>query len=189
MTQANAAYSVKDWDMKPWDGKSAAEVTGAKLFRVEMSHIYEGDIEGEGIVQYLATQNGFVALEKVIGSVGGRSGSFVFQRTGTFDNGRIKQTLTVIPGSGTGDLRGLSGQVTIEHDQHQESYPITFDYEVREPAKEEMTATKVEDVVCGMEFDPQYGAAKMNYQGETYYFCSSACHEKFMAELERYAKA
>jgi hypothetical protein len=100
-----------------------------------MTHTYEGDIEGEGVIQYLVTQNedgkgNFVALEKVTGSVGGRAGSFVFQRVGTFDNGRTRQTLAVMPGSGTGDLSGLSGQVTIEHDQGQERYPITFDYEV-----------------------------------------------------------
>jgi hypothetical protein len=134
MTQANAAFSVKNWARKAWDGEPA-EVTGAKLFRIEMIHIYKGDIEGEGTIQYLLTQNedgkgNFVALEKVTGSVGGRSGSFVFQRVGAFDNGRVKQTLIVMPGSGTGDLSGLSGQITFEHDQHQESYSIPFDYEL-----------------------------------------------------------
>ena len=135
MTQVNAVYSVKSWDRKPWDSKPAAEVTGAHLARVEMIHTYEGDIEGEAIIQYLFADNGdgkggFVALEKVTGSVGGRSGSFVFQRTGTFDNGTIKEILVVVPGSGTGDLSGLSGQGTFEGDQHRENYPITFDYEL-----------------------------------------------------------
>jgi hypothetical protein len=99
-----------------------------------MIHLYNGDIEGEATIQYLVSQNGdgkgnFVALEKVTGSVGSRSGSFVFQRIGTFDNGKIKETLTVMPGSGTDELNGLSGQATFEGDQHQERYPITFDYE------------------------------------------------------------
>jgi hypothetical protein len=95
MTQAKAAYSVKSWARNAWDGVPA-EVTGAQLFRIEMIHIYKGDIEGEGTIQYLLTQNNedgqgnFIALEKVTGSVGGRSGSYVFQRIGAFDaNWRI----------------------------------------------------------------------------------------------------
>ena len=135
MAQVIATYSVKKWARKAWGDQPAAEVTGAKLFRIEMSHIYTGHIEGEAAVQYLVTQNeagkgNFVALEKVTGRVGGRSGSFVLQRIGAFDNGKVKQTLVVMPGSGTGDLSGLSGQATFEGDQHQESYPITFHYEV-----------------------------------------------------------
>ncbi len=133
MPQTNAMYSVKSWDRKPWDSKPTGEVTDAKLARVEMIHVYKGGIEGEGTIQYLLADHadgkgGFVALEKVTGRVGGRSGSFVFQLTGTFDNGTIKEILVVVPGSGTDDLRDLSGQATFAGDQHQESYPIILDY-------------------------------------------------------------
>ncbi|MFQ5812425.1 MAG: heavy metal translocating P-type ATPase [Anaerolineae bacterium] len=54
-----------------------------------------------------------------------------------------------------------------------------------EPKREEEMAT-VKDVVCGMEIDPKGAAAQMDYQGTTYYFCSDACHDKFMAEPQRY---
>jgi Cu+-exporting ATPase len=60
----------------------------------------------------------------------------------------------------------------------------------RDDDKEEEMATAenlVKDVVCGMEIDPNNAAAQMDYQGKTYYFCSSACHDKFMAEPEKYA--
>jgi Cu+-exporting ATPase len=43
----------------------------------------------------------------------------------------------------------------------------------------------VEDPVCGMEIDP--AAAGEEYQGTTYYFCSEACHQRFMAAPEQYA--
>ena len=59
----------------------------------------------------------------------------------------------------------------------------------RDEDKEEEMATAenlVKDVVCGMEIDPNNAAARMGYQGKTYYFCSSACHDKFMAEPEKY---
>ena len=44
----------------------------------------------------------------------------------------------------------------------------------------------VKDVVCGMDIDPKSAAAKMDHQGKTYHFCSSACHDKFMAEPQKY---
>ena len=49
-------------------------------------------------------------------------------------------------------------------------------------------AEKVTDPVCGMEIDPETTATKMEYKNTTYFFCSDACHTKFMAEPEKYAK-
>jgi hypothetical protein len=134
MRQANLVLSVKNSKRKAWDNERT-DVTGTHLFRIEMLHLYTGDIEGEGSVQYLIADNGngkgsFVALEKVTGSIGGRSGSFVFQHTGTFDNGRVREALIVLAGSGTGSLIDLSGEANIEGDVHQESYPILFSYEI-----------------------------------------------------------
>jgi len=54
-----------------------------------------------------------------------------------------------------------------------------------EPVKEEEMTT-VKDVVCGMEIDPNTADSQMEHQGETYHFCSSACHAKFMAEPQKY---
>ena len=45
----------------------------------------------------------------------------------------------------------------------------------------------VKDPVCGMEIDPESAAAQMEYQGKTYYFCSHDCHEKFIAEPQKFA--
>jgi len=64
---------------------------------------------------------------------------------------------------------------------------ITPKVEVREKRKEEAMATG-KDLVCGMDIDPDTAAAKEEYKGKTYYFCSEVCHEKFKAEPERYAK-
>ena len=46
---------------------------------------------------------------------------------------------------------------------------------------------KVRDVVCGMEIDPKVAAAHLEHQGKTYYFCSNDCHDKFMAEPQKYS--
>jgi P-type Cu+ transporter len=60
--------------------------------------------------------------------------------------------------------------------------------EVRGPTSEqEEGMAMVKDVVCGMEVDPKTAAAQTTYQGQTYYFCSKACHDQFMAEPQKYA--
>jgi hypothetical protein len=133
MTQTNTTRFVKNWDRHPWHDKPAAETPGSKLYRVEMTHLYTGIIEGQGTIQYLFANNennqgGFVALEKISGQVEGRSGSFVLQHTGTFGSGATIITMTVVPGTGTGDLIGLSGQATMEFTEHLEHYPIHFEY-------------------------------------------------------------
>jgi len=55
--------------------------------------------------------------------------------------------------------------------------------------QEEVEMATVKDVVCGMEIDPKSAAATEEYRGQTYYFCSTACHDKFMAEPEKYVKS
>lgn len=134
MPQANATYSTKSWDRRPF-GAPATELGAMQLGRIEMVHTYKGDIEAEGILQYLIayTKDGngcFVGLEKVTGTIGGKSGSFVLQCTGTAENERLKQRLVIVPDSGTGELRGLRGQAEMECDLHMDEYPFTLEYEV-----------------------------------------------------------
>ena len=126
--QAKATFDIKSWDEKTYN-----EIEGApRLTRVSATKSYQGDIEGEGKLEYLmmyrtAGSASFMGLERVTGSVGGRSGSFVLQHSGTFEGGVAKVTLSVVPGSGTGNLRGLSGE-GIFSVGHQPPYSMTLDY-------------------------------------------------------------
>ena len=70
----------------------------------------------------------FVGLERIVGRLGDRSGSFVLQHSGTFEGGTAKATWFVVPGSGTGDLRGLRGEGGFASG-HANSYLITLDYD------------------------------------------------------------
>src|SRR5438132_8669698 len=76
--QAKATFGIKSWDEKTYN-----EMEGApKLTRVSATKSYQGDIEGEGKVEYLmmyrtASSASFMGLERVTSSIGGRSGSFV----------------------------------------------------------------------------------------------------------------
>jgi hypothetical protein len=135
MTQTNVSYTVKNWDRRKWHDSIVPGDGGARVYRIELIYAYQGVIEGEGVAQCLISQNkddevNFVALERVMGSIGGRSGSFVLQRIGTFDKGHVIETVTVIPGTGTGELITLSGQAAVEHTGHQEEFHITFEYQL-----------------------------------------------------------
>jgi hypothetical protein len=133
-THATGTFEVKSWDEKTWDGKPHKEVSGAKLTHARVTCAYHGDIEGEGTREYLMyyREDGtaaIVGLEQIVGSLGGRSGSFIVRHSGTFEDQVVKGTMIVIPGSGTGDLRGLRGEGIVDLVGHLERYPVTLDYD------------------------------------------------------------
>src|SRR2546423_2764899 len=126
--QARATFGLKSWDEKTYNEVDE----GPKLTRATVTKSYQGDIDGEGKVEYLmmyrtAGSASFMGLERVTGSVGGRSGSFVLQHSGTFEGGVAKVILSVVPGSGTGDLRGMKGEGEFAVG-HQQPYNMTLDY-------------------------------------------------------------
>ncbi len=127
--RATATFQVKSWDEKPYNEIDE----GPKLTRASVTKSFRGDIEGEGTLEYLMIHRddgsaSFVGLERVVGRVGDRSGSFVLQHSGTFEGGTAKATWFVVPGSGTGDLRGLRGEGGFAS-AHAEDYPITLEYD------------------------------------------------------------
>ncbi len=127
--RATATFQVKSWDEKPYDEIDE----GPKLTRASVTKSFRGDIEGEGILEDLMIHRddgsaSFIGLERVVGRVGDRSGSFVLQHSGTFEGGTAKATWSVVPGSGTGDLRGLRGEGGFAS-AHAEDYPITLEYD------------------------------------------------------------
>lgn len=127
-TSPTTTFTVKTWDEKPY-----AEFEGErKLTRTHATFSYEGDIEGEGTVDYLMAYcpegvGNFVGLERIVGRVGGRSGSFVIQHTGTFEPKSVSTRWHFVPGSGTGDMLGLTGGGEFVMAGHG-PYPVTFEY-------------------------------------------------------------
>lgn len=130
-TRAITAFTAKSWDEKPYDEFDE----GRKLTRASVTYTYTGDLEGEGKAEYLMiyTVDGTghaIALERVVGKIGGRSGSFVVQHDGTFKATGVKNRWFVVPGSGTGDLQGLTGGGEFEI-SGQGPYSITFEYDCK----------------------------------------------------------
>lgn len=125
---ASARFAIKSWDEKPYsEGQDLPKLTRAAVTRT-----FTGDIAGEGHVEYLMMYRidgsaTFVGLERIVGHVAGKAGSFVLQRTGVFENGVAKESYIVIPGSGTGDLLGLSGEGTSAVG-HGSEHPLTLHY-------------------------------------------------------------
>lgn len=123
-------------DTKSWEEKTFTEIDGGgKLTHANVTMFFRGDLEGETTLQYLMVYLGdntgsFLGLEHVVGKIGDRSGSFVLQHNGTFGNGTVKGTVTVVPGSATRELRGLRGEGSwIWDGQEGKPTPYTFDYE------------------------------------------------------------
>jgi hypothetical protein len=106
----NSRFAITSWDEKPYnEGQDLP-----KLTRASVTKTYTGDITGEGQVEYLMMYRSdgsasFLGLERVVGRIASNAGSFVLQRTGVFESGLAKESYAVVPGSGTGELRGLMG--------------------------------------------------------------------------------
>lgn len=126
---ASGTFEIKSWDEKPYE----ETVEGAKLTRASVTKSFSGDVEGEGKVEYLMVYRedgsaSFVGVERVVGRLGGRSGSFVLEHRGSYAGDTAEITWEVVPGSGTGDLRGLRGQGGSSA-THQKQNTMTLDYD------------------------------------------------------------
>src|SRR5437899_11613025 len=110
---ASARFAIKNRDEKPYgEGKDLP-----KLTRASVTKTLKGDLAAEGQVEYLMVYRSdgsasFVGLERVVGRLAGKAVSFVLQRTGVVEDGMAKESYAVVPGSGTGELRGLRGEGT-----------------------------------------------------------------------------
>ncbi len=118
--------------MKAWDEEPYQELEGGrKLSRAQVKKSYHGEIKGEGSLEYLMyyQEDGvvsFVGLEHISGSLAGRKGSFILQHTGTFKGDAVQIHLSILKGSGTRDLRGLSGEGEFSAG-HETSYPMALE--------------------------------------------------------------
>src|SRR6476659_7837312 len=108
-TDVSATFEVTGWDERPLDETDGA----AKWTQSSVTKTFHGDIDATAALEYLMVYAAdgsatFVGLERLQGRVAGRSGTFVLQHVGRFEDGAAKGDLTVATGSGTGDLTGLS---------------------------------------------------------------------------------
>jgi hypothetical protein len=129
MLHAFAMFENRAWDEEPYDTFDG----GLRLSRARVRKSFRGDLRGESTVEYLMAyaQDGsasFVGLERFVGWLGNRSGSFVLQHYGSLVGDISKVYWLVVAGSGTGEPRGLRGVGSLDAG-NEKPYAITLDYE------------------------------------------------------------
>lgn len=123
---ASGTFEVKVTPLAPDDGGEAS------IGRMSLDKQFQGDLEAASKGQMLAVGTpvtgsaGYVAMERVSGALHGRNGAFALQHTGTMTRGEPQMAVTVVPDSGTGELEGIAGTLTIRIDGGKHFYD--FDY-------------------------------------------------------------
>lgn len=126
MAQASGTFEVKLTPQAPDDAAATP------LGRLMLYKQFHGDLVAVSRGQMLAAATavegsaGYVAMEQVSGTLHGRSGTFVLQHSGTMTRGEPQLTITVVPDSGTEQLTGLAGRMTINIADSAHSYEFAY---------------------------------------------------------------
>jgi Protein of unknown function (DUF3224) len=126
-THANGTFEVK-LDPQPPDDKAE----GSSLGRMSIDKQFHGDLEATARGQMLTaftnvkSSAGYVAIERVTGTLHGRSGSFVLLHSGIMTGSSQQQTVIVVPHSGSGQLIGLTGRMAIKIADGKHSYDLEY---------------------------------------------------------------
>ena len=124
---ATGTFDVKATPEPPED-----KAEGSTLGRFSLAKQIHGDLEGTSTGQMLTAGTdvkgsaGYVAIERVTGTLNGRKGSFVLQHSGTMNRRAFQLSITVVPDSGTGELAGLAGKMAIIIADGKHSYDFEY---------------------------------------------------------------
>lgn len=105
---------------------------GSKLGRMSIDKAFSGELVADTKGQMLSAGSevkgsaGYVAIERVEGTLNGRRGTFTLQHTGTMNRGVPSLAVTVVPDSGTGELTGLAGELKIIIADGKHSYEFSY---------------------------------------------------------------
>ena len=129
MPQISGEFDVK---MAPETLSATAAQSG--LGRMSLDKRYHGPLEASGHGEMLSVRAsepgsaGYVALERVQGTLDGRQGSFYLQHSGTMTRGAPTLSVTVVPDTGTDALQGLQGKLAIRIENGKHYYDFTYDF-------------------------------------------------------------
>ncbi|MEO5825646.1 MAG: DUF3224 domain-containing protein [Gemmatimonadales bacterium] len=100
--------------------------------RMSLDKVFHGDLEATSRGEMLAVQSavkgsaGYVAMERVTGTLQGRAGSFALMHSGIMDRGQPVLSVTIVPDSGTDALTGISGSLDIIIDEGRHGYVLRY---------------------------------------------------------------
>ena len=127
--QANGTFEVNLQPLEP----HPQGLAGVNLGRMSIDKVFSGDVQATSRGEMLSAVNGeaagYVALEQVSGTLGDREGTFVLQHYGVSGGEGDKLMLEVLPGSGTGELAGLTGEMTIRLEDGKHLYSLEYTLE------------------------------------------------------------
>jgi hypothetical protein len=113
---------------------SADDKSGnAAIGRMSIAKQFHGDLDGVSQGEMMTAMTdvegsaGYVAIERVTGTLHGRAGSFVLQHGGIMTRGASQLTIMVVPDSGSGQLAGLSGKMAIMIENGDHSYDFQYE--------------------------------------------------------------
>jgi hypothetical protein len=136
-TQAIGTFDVKITPQPDAEGGA-----GSTLGRMTLEKTFHGDIDATSRGQMLTAMSevkgsaGYVAVERVEGSVHGRSGSFALLHRGIMTRGAQQLELTIVPDSGSGDLVGIAGTMSIEIVDGAHKYALDYTLPAATAARE-----------------------------------------------------
>jgi hypothetical protein len=132
MPTATSTFTNESYEEQPYD-----EGAAAKLTRIHIKRKFTGDLKGCSTAELLTATTGsgaavYLALDHVRARLAGREGSFVLRHTGTISSAGAVTEASVVEGSGTGELDGLSatGEIAVDADG---THRLLLDYELPAP--------------------------------------------------------
>jgi len=120
------------FDVKLSPQPAAPGTEAAQLGRLSIDKRFQGDLEGTSLGEMLsagtdvAGSAGYVAIERVSGVLHGRQGGFVLMHYGLMERGTPSLRVSVVPDSGTGELAGIGGELTIRIEQGRHEYAFEY---------------------------------------------------------------
>jgi hypothetical protein len=125
--QVSGSFDITRTAEPPFD-----TADGVVLGRLRFDKTFHGPLAATSVVHMTSAMTavkgsaGYVAVERITGSLDGKAGSFVVLHTGLMDRGAPSLTITVVPDSGTGELVGLAGEMAIEIVEGKHHYRMSY---------------------------------------------------------------
>jgi hypothetical protein len=124
MHHAHGTFTVDVHPLSPAPADGLTRYTINKVIHGDLEATTKGEMFGAG--DFKLGTAGYVGIEMVTGTLGGKQGSFALQHFATMDANGPKMQIIVSPGSGTGELKGLTGTFTIRIEGKEHFYDLEY---------------------------------------------------------------
>jgi hypothetical protein len=130
LKEATGTFEIQSSEDPAFDSTNGVDLT-----LVSISKNFDGPLKGESVMRMLKAVTavpgsaGYVGIERFSGALEGRQGSFVCQHNGIMTRGKPELTVAIVPDSGTGDLAGISGNLSIQMVDGHHHYTIAYAFD------------------------------------------------------------